>query len=270
MLLDNQDNFEKDYDFEEINSKYNALHDFHSTADSDKKVENDEVLPFKAKIAVFLSGFAYIGLLAISFTVALIVSSIVSDSSLRNVLIQSLTYIILFGVIFGICFKYKDKIIPILKDKKGYLMGLAMGAATFGVELIVSNFMYSIFPVETNTNEVVIESLIVNYPTIMFLIAVIIGPFCEEMTYRVALCGMLKKAGTAVSIIVSSLIFGFIHLSFSNTTLAAELVSFPVYFAIGAMLAFSYKKWGFTCSFVAHSVINFIAFGLTLLTANLL
>ena len=116
------------------------------------------------------------------------------------------------------------------------------------------------FPSETNANQSDIMELTTAYPTIMFFITVIIGPLCEEITYRVGLFELLKEKNEIMAFIVSSLIFAFIHMSFIDTTLKAELTAFPIYLCIGLCLTYAYKKYGLACSYVAHLSLNLISF----------
>ena len=88
----------------------------------------------------------------------------------------------------------------------------------------------------------------------------LIGPFCEEITYRVGLFDLIKRKNKILAYIIEVLIFAFIHIQFSETTLGAELAAFPIYLAIGFFLTFAYDKFDLPASYMAHIFLNTISF----------
>jgi len=84
---------------------------------------------------------------------------------------------------------------------------------------------------------------------LLFLLVCIIGPFVEEIVFRGVLYNAFKmKCGVVFSIIISSMIFSFIH---------GDPAGFLPIFVLGVILAVSYQKTGnlFT-SFLLHSLWN--------------
>jgi hypothetical protein len=232
---------------------------FTPTPTNKKIEENTEKLPFKTKLILFLCGFSYVGFLVLNLVWGLIFST-VEDKTLRYVFIISTTYLSLFGIFVFFAVKNKKYFIEKLKDPTKYLYGLIFGLVTIGIEIAIASIITTIFPSETNANQSDIIELTTAYPTIMFFITVIIGPLCEEITYRVGLFELLKEKNEIMAFIVSSLIFAFIHMSFTDTTPQAELTAFPIYLCIGLCLTYAYKKYGLACSYVAHLSLNLISF----------
>ena len=94
----------------------------------------------------------------------------------------------------------------------------------------------------------------------MFLVSVVVGPMCEEITYRVGLYGALREKNKVIGFIVSGLVFAFMHIVFTDTTLRAELTAFPIYLLISYFLNYAYEKNGLACSYMAHMTLNLISF----------
>lgn len=258
MLNQEEGYKENKNDFDEINNNIEKM-GFSPTPVLKKDEDNGEKLSFKTKLILFLCGFAYAGFLVLQLVWVLILSFI-EDKSLFSVAAISATYLSLFGIFVYFGFKNKKYFISKLKDPTKYLYGLICALITIGIEIVVALIINTLFPTETNANQAAVESYITSYPTLMFFITVVIGPLCEEITYRVGLFELLKEKNETMALIVSSLIFAFIHISFTDTTFAAEAASFPIYLSIGLCLTYSYKKFGLPGSYVAHMSLNLISF----------
>lgn len=259
MLFTNNDYEHSKDDFNEIN---NSLENgnFFDASKSENIAKIKGKLPKLDKFLLFLIGFAYTGMLLISFVYSLLLSAFVIDKNFFNVLANSLCYGTLL-IIFGyFIFKNREYFLAEAKQKENYLYGFLLGIVIVGIEIVISYLMISLLgKQEMNANQEGIEILMKSYPTLMILIAVIIGPFCEEITYRVGLYGCLAEYNEKLGFIISGLIFGFVHIKFTNTTFLAELSSFPVYVAIGMCLNYCYKKHGLACSYVAHAILNLMS-----------
>ncbi len=133
------------------------------------------------------------------------------------------------------------------------------------LEIAVNSLISIFYTPELNANQTAVNSLLENYPTITFFVIVIIGPICEELTYRVGLYNLLKTKNENLGFILSGFIFAFVHISFTNTTLLAELAAFPVYLVIAYSFNYAYKKYGFAGSVSAHIIVNLASFLVTVL-----
>ncbi len=100
-------------------------------------------------------------------------------------------------------------------------------------------------------------------PVFSFIVFGLIGPFCEEVTYRVGLFGFLGRFNKVVAYLGTALIFGFIHFGWSAIWspaypghLVVELINLPPYIGAGAAFCFLYDRWGFGAAFLAHATNN--------------
>ena len=67
---------------------------------------------------------------------------------------------------------------------------------------------------QDNANEKAVNEIILNTPILSFLFVVIIGPLCEEITYRLGLCNFLTRKNKFLAVALSAIIFGLIHFNF--------------------------------------------------------
>lgn len=259
MLNQEQGYEENRNDFDEINNNLQKMGFTPSQVEKNNE-NNDEKLPFKVKLILFLCGFSYIGFLILQLIWILVLKAFVEDDVTLSVSVVSGTYLSLFGIFIYFGIRYKKYFLSKIKDPTRYLYGLLCGVITIGIEIAVSLIITTLFPSETNANQAAVESYTFAYPTLMFFITVIIGPLCEEITYRVGLFELLKEKNEILALILTSLIFAFIHISFTDTTFLAEATSFPIYLTIGLCLTYGYKKYGLPCSYIAHMLLNLISF----------
>ena len=99
------------------------------------------------------------------------------------------------------------------------------------------------------------QSLTENYSTaiegfaspLSFLYIIIVGPIFEELVFRGAIMGSLRKYGDNFAILLSSLFFGFFH---------AVLFQIPFAFLVGLLLGYAAARWSLRASIALHIVIN--------------
>ena len=111
----------------------------------------------------------------------------------------------------------------------------------------------------TNNNQSILNEMIVYRPVVCFLVFGLVGPFTEELGYRVGLFGLLSRFGKWAGYISSIIIFAAIHFDFSafgTPAIESELISLPSYLFSGFAFAFIYQKAGFAASFTAHAMNN--------------
>lgn len=105
--------------------------------------------------------------------------------------------------------------------------------------MVISNLLISlIFGTTTSANDQSVRTLFNSYPIYMFLSAVIIAPFTEELVFRQSIRYIIKNK--YVFIIVSGLVFGFMHVLASLSSVADILYIIPYSvpgFAFAYMLA---------------------------------
>ena len=149
---------------------------------------------------------------------------------------------------------------------KSVLVGIGFAAiiivATVAYGMLVTNPVYEALGVDsgtTNANQGALNSAILASPVLSCFILSIVGPFCEELGYRVGLFGLSSRLGKVAGYIITILVFALIHVSFSwdnATEMAIELVNLPSYLIGGVLLTLAYDKFGFSCSFSAHALYN--------------
>jgi membrane protease YdiL (CAAX protease family) len=91
-------------------------------------------------------------------------------------------------------------------------------------------------------------------PYLSLLVLGLVGPFCEELAYRVGLFGLTRRVNIYLAYFVASVVFGLIHMH--DFTSVNEWLSFPDYLVAGAVLAVTYEKFGFGASYIAHATNN--------------
>ena len=259
-MLNSGDSYQnKKDDFNEINNSVSNVGnlDIKIVPNSNKK--DDKKLDRISKLFLLLIGFSYIGLTVFSLLWAIVFSGFNISENLALTLAELFTYFSVLVCLFLVCKRNKEYFINEIKDYKKYLYGLAWGAITLAAELLVS-YLMGLISTENNGNQEMIEMLTLNYPTILFIVTVILGPICEELTYRVGLFGLLREKNEILGIVVSSLIFAAVHISFTDTTLIAELCAFPIYLTISFLLTYTYKRHGLAASVTAHMFINLASF----------
>jgi membrane protease YdiL (CAAX protease family) len=125
----------------------------------------------------------------------------------------------------------------------------------------LSTFLGGLLGIEpsTSVNQEVIESALKsNGIVLMILSAVILGPIAEELIFRKAIFGLIKK--NSVALIVSSLVFGLIHL-LNEETFSNLLVNGVSYFIMGLIFGYIYirNKRNIMVPIIVHIVSNLIS-----------
>ena len=190
---------------------------------------NSVVLSQKKRLILFLVGFSYTGLLLLSLIWSILLAPTSNgDIIFTEMMIEFLTYVSLFIFMFLICLDSKKYFANELSKPSNYGKGFLCGLLILGVEVLISYLIQLFYEPETNANQALVELLSTNYPTLMFLITCILGPICEELTYRVGLFGFLKQKNKVLAYILEGFVFAFVHISFTDTTFLAELSAFPI------------------------------------------
>ena len=232
------------------------------------------------QLALFLGG--WLGLEIIGTIVQILTAAIkgISIQDLVNdihllAVDEFVIYFILFlglGLLIFFSSGYKQLGRP-LKSWKTYVFGLAGYIAMIQASFIWSSFQ-SIFNNSTSNNQTLVIQIVLAYPILSIIFLCIIGPICEELTYRVGLFGLLRRWNRVAAYLLSTFIFGFIHFDISSvisflqgnaTPFINELWNFPSYLIAGASLAFIYDFFGFGASSLAHILNNLISILLIIL-----
>jgi membrane protease YdiL (CAAX protease family) len=79
---------------------------------------------------------------------------------------------------------------------------------------------------------------------------VLVGPICEELIFRGACLGTLRRYGDNFAVIVSSLLFGFYHII---------LYQVPFAVVIGVILGYTAVKFSLKHAIIVHAISNGLA-----------
>ena len=206
----------------------------------------------------------------------------ITSQNIQNVassLMNFLTYLVLFiSLIYILGKDIKAEFITFKENEKNKTMTIL---ASFGIFYIISLFFQNLvlsieesynlgqklmgmtdFINTTSDNQTVIEQMMKSAGAIpMFLSAVVLGPICEELVFRKAFFDIIKKP--EIALIVSSLVFGSIHI-FSSigfySALEIFLMTIP-YVASGVALGYIYirSKQNIWIPIIVHTLSNFIS-----------
>lgn len=218
-----------------------------------------------AQIGLFLCGFAYGGMILAELLFTLCAFSFES-SLLKTTLILLLTYLMMLGGVLSIAFLTRRK--TFIKRYTRYQDYLFGGAYTLGLiflGLIISFIMNIFQQTGNNTNQDAAIEIAKNYPIFGFIILCLLGPICEEMTYRVGLYSFFRRINKYVAMALTTIIFALIHFDFFAEDMITELISLPSYISAGLLLTIAYEHRGPACSMTAHILYNIFAFVLMIL-----
>lgn len=175
-------------------------------------------------------------------------------------------YILIFCVMIAIVGKDLPRLLESFKNVKvlyGFLYGLLALVASF-VWNIISQALGA---TGSSSNQNSVVSMIGESPFLAILCIGLIGPFTEELTYRVGLFGFAKRINVYVAYFAASVVFGFIHMHFiqiGNNGLVwvnsvNDWLSLPDYMIAGFIFAWAYDHHGIGGSFIAHATNNLVA-----------
>jgi len=182
-------------------------------------------------------------------------------------LINFLIYLLIFPVLiillkpslsydFGeLKVESKSKILATIVTGYVFLIFANLIAATFanGLSLLFDQ------PVEVSINQLTIEqTLNSNGAIFMVLSAVVLGPIVEELVFRKAIFGLIKKP--YIALVVSSFVFGAIHL-LSEASLVDALINGVSYIIMGFVFGLIYirTKKNIFYPIAVHMISNLIS-----------
>ena len=232
--------------------------------------ESEKELSFVKKLALFLTGC--VGFEIIGFIVSLIVVLLVGTDAAQTPEVTGIINFICYGSLFVILVAILNKDIVKLFSSftkgRNYLFGIVFAALLIGVPIFYNMLINLFRETGTSQNEEGLRSFIVIYPLLSIFILGVVGPFCEELTYRVGLFGLLKKHKW-LAYIVSAIVFALMHFTFTakGEAMIDELLNLPIYLFSGVMFALAYDKFGLSCSLTAHVINNVFAISMTIIAS---
>lgn len=227
---------------------------------------SSDPFPVMKQLAIFLCG--WIGFKVISFLVQLLMMALIKyDSSFitnysYSMGVNTATYLCLIIILLLIANIDITKLLKSFKKYQSYLAAIACLLSIYAFYYVYGVFISIIkSPVTNNANEQALVVLENSFPIISFVVFGIVGPICEELTYRVGLFSLLSRKSRKLAYAVTIIIFAFIHFNFSTDvdTLVNELLNIPYYAFAAFAFSFVYERFGFSASLIAHILNNVIS-----------
>lgn len=164
-------------------------------------------------------------------------------SSILNFLIY---LFLLPGIYYFMRLDLKIDFIEAKNKKKGIILPIIIGYAYVWVGNLVANFFSTYISQamdvqmgEAANQQAVISAVTSSTGILMIVSAVIIGPIIEELVFRKAVFGLISN--NTVALIVSTLVFGFIHVM-SEASVTEAIINGSSYFVMGFVFSFIYLK----------------------------
>jgi membrane protease YdiL (CAAX protease family) len=178
-------------------------------------------------------------------------------------------YFAIFGILLVVIFPVLKPLLGQFKKFRPLLLGLAYGVLILASSIAISVFYYEIgISSSDNANETAVVTMMQAFPLLSFIVFVIFGPVCEEITYRLGLFSGLRRFNKIMAYVVVILLFGLIHFNFKTTDWINELLNLPYYMTAGAILCYVYDKENLATSMVAHVTNNLISFVTTFISTT--
>lgn len=176
-------------------------------------------------------------------------------ASEQNMVLNYTVYGILFVILMGIASIYIPKLFKSFAKPEA-LWGILVCIAVITFDILWGTISRAIGATINENQQEINEISNLNLPLAILFLA-LIGPMCEELTYRVGLFNFTRRFNRVIGYITVSIIFGLIHIH--DYADANEWLSLPNYAFAGLAFAFAYEKWGLGASFIAHFLVNFLA-----------
>lgn len=223
-----------------------------------------------AQLGMFLVGFAYVGMLAISYGLSKIISTfnLSNYPHLGSTLVLFFTYLVMAITLFAIpFFTRKNEFLSKFNNKLDYIYGIGYAVTIICVSSIVNAIINWIYPFPgDNLNQETATTIAKAFPLIAFFVIGLLGPIAEELTYRVGIYSFLRRINKYLAIIFTAVIFGFIHFDSTATDIGREFANLPAYIVSGLVFSIAYEHRGPACSITAHVLYNVFAFSMIFIT----
>ena len=222
----------------------------------DKKESKRFEVAIWKKIYLFLMGSG--GIYFFSFIVSLILLFALGKDQaaiLSNFIVYSILFVALMAVVVIDFPKFKSE----FKNWKPYVAGIICTVTIIVFEIVYTNIVNLFYKFSVNDNETAVRSIVDLYPVASIFVLGIVGPICEELTYRVGLFNLVKKANVVLAFIVTTIVFAMIHFNFVSKNIWDELVNLPCYLFSGFAFSFVFYYYGFVGSMTAHIGNNLYA-----------
>lgn len=144
-----------------------------------------------------------------------------------------------------------------IKYKKWFKQLLFFFLLIYLSNILLSILLSFITPQDTSVNQEALQLMLTQTPILTISVALVFAPLVEEIIFRGILFNLFKKHGFIIAALISSLLFGFIHILPNSI---GDLPFVFVYATMGWIIAYSYHKTGniFT-AITLHFINNLVA-----------
>lgn len=214
---------------------------------------NVKLNPWKEAL-LFVAGNAFtLSLIATIVSFVLMNMNEFDKKGAMSLIAYSILFLLLL-VILGLDIK---QLLPKFKSFVPYLVGIGFGLTILLFSDLYLRFVNLFIPSGVGGNEGAVRQIISRYPIASLFIFGLIGPMCEELTYRMGVFNLIKRWHRIPAYIFTALIFGFIHMDFTGD-IALEFLILPNYVMPGVLLCLAYDLYDLPCSYTAHVTNNLI------------
>ena len=209
-------------------------------------------LPISRQVSLFVIGL--VGLNVLSAILSIIFTTVIKDDEpYLYLVINTLSYLTLFVVDLLVIGKYFPELLTPFKKWRTYLAGLIGFAIVLAGSILIGLLMKYIAPsAGEGENQTVAIQMVLRGPLVSVITLGLIGPIVEELTYRVGLFTLCKRASSILAYAVTVIIFTVIHINFFSDNIINELIALPDYLFAGIIFAVLYHREGFGASLIAH------------------
>ena len=113
--------------------------------------------------------------------------------------------------------------------------------------------------ISDNANETGLNTIVTDFPFTSLFVFAIVGPICEEITYRIGLFSFFRRINVILAYAITIIGFSLIHFDFETANIANELLNLPYYAFAAFAFTFLYEKYGLAASVTAHITNNLIS-----------
>ena len=174
-----------------------------------------------------------------SYLLKIDINKITANQAIYLSLYATLTILLIYLLL------YKEDIQKDMKKFKNNLWeslnnGLGAWFMGFVFMFMANTFITSFFSI-TSGNENIVRAMIKINPSIMLLYAGILAPINEELVFRKAIRDIMGDKYKVLFIIISGLIFGYLHVTNLDVNIYNILFIIP-YGILGMALAYTYRE----------------------------
>jgi len=226
-------------------------------------------------LAVLLFVLGFIGPSIVGF----VVENIIEDSYsklmsefLCNFIPYIITFTIMLTIILSIPYLRKSLFNHQFSQRSYLTLFTFLCLIIFYMGNIFISLVTSCFTTNSNNNQNAIEDLLYLSPLLTTIMTVIFAPLVEEITYRASLFAFFGHKHKYAALIVSSILFAFIHFDFrtiGKPTFVNEVINIFSYLFAGFFFGYTYlRSENIFSNMTLHAVNNLVA-SLLIISSNL-